>query len=103
MTLGCGRQTASIYTEVNPWLNLQLPSQHWWLTSVILATHKVKIGRIKFQGYSQANVHETPILKITRAKQIGGVAQAVEHLLCQCKALSSNSIPTKNKSPSNFI
>jgi hypothetical protein len=36
-----------------------------------------------------------PISKITRAKWTGGVAQVVEHLLCECKALSSNSNPTK--------
>jgi hypothetical protein len=30
------------------------------------------------------------ISKITRAKMAGGVAQAVEHLLNKCKALSSN-------------
>jgi hypothetical protein len=38
-----------------------------------------------------------PILKITRAKWTGGVAQAVEHLLCKCKALSSNLSATKKK------
>jgi hypothetical protein len=30
-----------------------------------------------------------PISKITRAKWTGSVAQAVEHLLCKCEALSS--------------
>jgi hypothetical protein len=36
-----------------------------------------------------------PISKITRAKWTGGVAQAVEHLFCKCKALSSNPSLTK--------
>jgi hypothetical protein len=35
--------------------------------------------------------------KITIAKWIRGVAQAVEYLLCNHKALSSNSSPTKKK------
>jgi hypothetical protein len=30
----------------------------------------------------------TPISKITTAKWTGGVAQAAEHLLCKCEALS---------------
>jgi hypothetical protein len=38
-----------------------------------------------------------PISKITRAKQAGVVAQAVDHLLCKCKDLSSNPRPTKKK------
>jgi hypothetical protein len=36
-----------------------------------------------------------PISLITRAKWTGGVAQAVELLLYQCEALSSNSSPTR--------
>jgi hypothetical protein len=43
----------------------------------------------------QANSLQDPISKITRAKWTAGVAQAVEHLLCKCKALSSNHIPPK--------
>jgi hypothetical protein len=35
-----------------------------------------------------------PHLQITRAKWIGDVAQAVECLLCKCKALNSNCGPT---------
>jgi hypothetical protein len=38
-----------------------------------------------------------PISKITRRKCTGGVAQAIEYLLCMCKALSSNLSPTKKK------
>jgi hypothetical protein len=51
------------------------------------------------QGQSWQRDYETPISKITRAKWPGGVAQAVEQLLCKCKceALSSNPSPTKKK------
>jgi hypothetical protein len=42
-----------------------------------------------------ANSLPGPISKIAKAKQTGGVAQAVQHLLCKCKALSSN--PSTNK------
>jgi hypothetical protein len=37
------------------------------------------------------------ISKITTAKRIGGVAQAVQHLLCKWEALSSNPSPTPPK------
>jgi hypothetical protein len=37
---------------------------------------------------AQADSSKTPISKITRAKWTGGVAEAVEHLLCECEALS---------------
>jgi hypothetical protein len=40
------------------------------------------------------------ISKITRAKWIGGVAQAVECLLCKLTALSSNPSPTKKQTRS---
>jgi hypothetical protein len=40
---------------------------------------------------SQANTSLYPISKITRAKWTGGMAQVVEHLLCNLKGLSSNS------------
>jgi hypothetical protein len=46
---------------------------------------------------SWANNSQDPISKITRAKWTGGLAQAVEHLLCKCKALSSNPVPSKKK------
>jgi hypothetical protein len=42
-----------------------------------------KIRRIVVQGQSSQIVPETPISKITRAKWSRGVAQVVEHLLCQ--------------------
>jgi hypothetical protein len=38
-----------------------------------------------------------PISKVTRAKWTGGVAQAVERLLCNREALSSNPSPKKKK------
>jgi hypothetical protein len=38
-----------------------------------------------------------PLPKITTRKETGGVAQGVECLLCQHKALSSNPSPTKKK------
>jgi hypothetical protein len=44
---------------------------------------------------AQANSSQNPFSKIIRAKWTGGVAQAVVYLLCNCKALSSNSSPTK--------
>jgi hypothetical protein len=44
---------------------------------------------------AQANSLRDPISKITRAKWTGSVEQTVERLLCQSKALSSNSNPKK--------
>jgi hypothetical protein len=41
--------------------------------------------------------HETPPLKITRAKWTGGVAQVVECLIDKHKTLSSNPSPTKKR------
>jgi hypothetical protein len=38
-----------------------------------------------------------PISKITREKWTGGVAQAVQHLLCKHKALSSNASPARER------
>jgi hypothetical protein len=38
-----------------------------------------------------ANILQDPISKLTRVKWTGSVAQAVEHLVCKCEALSSNS------------
>jgi hypothetical protein len=39
-----------------------------------------------------------PISKIMRTKWTGGMAQAVDHLLCKHKAMSSNSSLNKTKS-----
>jgi hypothetical protein len=43
-----------------------------------------------------ANSSQDPMSKITTAKWTGGVAQAIKHLFCKRKALSSNPSPTKN-------
>jgi hypothetical protein len=50
-------------------------------------------------GQSRQIVCETlsPISKITRATWTGGVAQAIEHLLCKCEALNSNPNLKKKK------
>jgi hypothetical protein len=42
-------------------------------------------------------VLKTPISTISRTRWTGGVVQAIEHLLCKCKALSSNPSPAKKK------
>jgi hypothetical protein len=67
---------------------------------VILATWEAEIGRIGVQGQPTQIVD--PIFKRTRTKWAGGVAQAVECLLCKNKALSSNPSPImKNKKKKN--
>jgi hypothetical protein len=53
--------------------------------SVILATWEAEIRRIVARGKPGQIVHETPISKITRAKWIKSVAQAVECLLPEFK------------------
>jgi hypothetical protein len=70
-------------------------SQVWWLTPVIPATWEAGIGRVMIWGQPQQS-SEDPLSKINRAKRTGGVTQAVEHLPCKCKALSSHPRPTKN-------
>jgi hypothetical protein len=69
------------------WKNTVL-SRHWCFTPVILATWEAEIRRI--------TVQETPTSKIIRAKCIGSMTQAVEHLLCKCEVSSWNFSPTKN-------
>jgi hypothetical protein len=66
-----------------------------WLLPAILATWEADIRRIVIWGHPGGNSSQDPIFKITRAKWTGGVAQAVECLLCKLKALSSNPNPTK--------
>jgi hypothetical protein len=47
-----------------------------------------------FPGHPGKIVHESPIsIKITRAKWTRGMAQAIYHLYCKCKAL----VPPKRK------
>jgi hypothetical protein len=68
------------------------------LTPVILATWEIEIRRIVVQGLPRQIVVRPHLQKITRARWTGGVAQAIEHLLCKCKALISNRSPIqKNK------
>jgi hypothetical protein len=45
----------------------------------------------------QANSSWDPISQKTRVKWTGGMAQAVEYLLCKCKVLRSNPSQTKKK------
>jgi hypothetical protein len=55
-------------------------------------------------GQSGQIIYETPpISKITRAKQTGGVAQVVEHLLCKHKVLNSNPNPATKKNNNNHL
>jgi hypothetical protein len=61
---------------------------------VILATWEAGIKRITVGGQPRQIVRKTPISKKIRAKWPIGVSQEVEHLLCKCKALSSNPRPT---------
>jgi hypothetical protein len=46
---------------------------------------------------AQANNSQDSISKISKEKWAEGVTQAVEHLFCQCKALSSNPSHTRKK------
>jgi hypothetical protein len=61
---------------------------------VILAAWEAEI---RGSGPAQTNSSQDLISKRNRAKWTGGVAQAVERLLCKCTALSSNPSPTKKK------
>jgi hypothetical protein len=91
--VGTGRGKGLIYK-----MRELTAARHCWLTPVILAswvvTWESEIGRIRVRGQPGKTVHETPISKITREKWTRYVTQAVEHLLCKHKALSSNSSPT---------
>jgi hypothetical protein len=64
---------------------------------VTLVTWEAEIERIAVQGQPGQIVCISKKKKVTRAKWTRGVAQAVEHLLCKCKALSSTTVPPKNK------
>jgi hypothetical protein len=78
-------------------VQLDEPVTYGWLPSIITGTWEAEIRRITIQNEPRQIVHETPISKITREKWTGGMVQVVEHLLCKCKALSSNPTPAKNK------
>jgi hypothetical protein len=63
----------------------------------ILAIWEAEIRRILSLRPDWANSLKNFISKITRAKWTGGMAQAIECLLCKCKALSSNTSSTKKR------
>jgi hypothetical protein len=56
-----------------------------------------EIGRIMVWGQPRQILHVRSHLKIARTKWTGGVAQAIEHLLCKCEVLSPNSSSTPPK------
>jgi hypothetical protein len=56
-------------------------------------------GRTAVRSQLRQIVQETPSPKLPE-KKTGGVAQAVEHMLCECKTLSSNPTSTKKKKKS---
>jgi hypothetical protein len=60
------------------------------LTPVIPASWEAEMWKITVRGQPGQNSSRDPISKISRAEWTGGVVQKVEHLLCKCRALSSN-------------
>jgi hypothetical protein len=66
---------------------------HWWLEY----NPSYLGGLITVQGQPGQIVHQTPIYKTATTKWTGGMAQVIEHLLCQCEALSSNPNPRKKE------
>jgi hypothetical protein len=86
-----------LFSLSNRVLDIAFLAGHQWLVLIILAT---EIRKITVSGQPGQILCETPISKIARAKWTGGVAQAVEHLLCECEALSSNPSPTKTQNKS---
>jgi hypothetical protein len=68
-----------------------------WLTPVILVTWEPEIRGIKVQGQPGQIVDKTPISKITKAKWTGGVAQAVDCLLCKHEAVFKFQSHTQKK------
>jgi hypothetical protein len=63
----------------------------------ILATWEAEFRIIKVQDQPRQMVGKTSISKITRAKWTGGVAQAVECLLCKREALVQTPVPLPKK------
>jgi hypothetical protein len=73
--------------------NLKRGKGHaWWLTSVVLATWETETGRSWFEGQPGKIALET-CLQNNHSRMDEGMAEAVEHLLCKFKVLSSNSSP----------
>jgi hypothetical protein len=70
-----------------------MEARHLWLTPVTQVTWKAKIGRIMVQQ----SVRDTTSPKKPEQPWIGGVALAVNHLLCKGKALNSNPTSTIKK------
>jgi hypothetical protein len=66
--------------------------RHQWCRPVILATWEDG-----GTSPAQANSLRHPTSKITAAKWTGGVTEVVEHLLSECKTLTSKPSPTKKK------
>jgi hypothetical protein len=64
---------------------------------ILLRSLEAEMGSMEVQCQPGQIVHKSPSPKTTRAKWAGGMAQAVECLLCKCKALSSNSRTKKKK------
>jgi hypothetical protein len=72
----------------------QVQAEHWWLTSIILATWKAEIGRIMVRG-QLGKTAGRPHLQNNQTKWTGAVAESIECLCCKCEALSSNTSPNK--------
>jgi hypothetical protein len=83
--------------SLRPFNQKKSGARHQWLTPMILHY----LGGWDQEGPSsrpaKPNNSQEPISKITRVKWTGSVAQAVEHLLCKYKALSSNPSSIKKK------
>jgi hypothetical protein len=58
---------------------------------------EAEIRSITVQGQPGQTIHKTSISKITSTKWTGGMAEVIEHLLCNHEALSSNPSTTKKK------
>jgi hypothetical protein len=81
-TFGNSPYVSILFSFCKPYLNHSKKlSLHWWLTPVILVTWEAKFRRIEVDTSPNSSQH--PMSKITRAKWVGGMAQAVEHLLCK--------------------
>jgi hypothetical protein len=64
---------------------------------VILVPWEAETGRISVQSQPGQIVHRTPFSKISRAKWTGGVAQGVEHLLCESLLCKLKALTHTNK------